>query len=74
MNYDELRDKAYRIATANSTCETLSYEDFQNIPDVELEAIYWEPFEHWTAGETREHIDRMAQDIIDAFTSLVTEK
>lgn len=72
MDQNELRNTAYRIASSNSLCASLSTEQLETINDDDLMDLAWEPFENWAAGEMREHIDRMAQDIIDAFSSVVT--
>jgi len=67
MTYEELQNKAYLIATGNSLCETLSYQETQDISDEDIMNIVWEPFENWTADDLHSHIAQIASNIIDAF-------
>jgi len=72
MTHTELQNKAYIIASSNSLCETLSYDEIQEISDEDLLSIAWEPFEHWSANALHDHIAQIADNIIEAFKENVT--
>ncbi len=67
MTENEIRDQAYRIATGNSLCATLDYEQTQEISDDDLLSIAWEPFEMFSANDLHSHIAQIADDIIRTF-------
>lgn len=68
LSKNEIRDKAYLIATANSLCETLSYDQFQKVSDEDLMSIVWEPFENWDANKLYNHITQIADSVIYEFS------
>lgn len=69
----ELSNKAYRIASSNSLCETLDYDQIQDISDEDLVSIAWEPFQYWNANELHSHISQIADDIINNFKNLTSD-
>lgn len=67
MNKNEIRNKAYVIASSNTLCATLTYDELQEVSDEDIVSIAWQPFENWSASDLHKHIVQIADDIIEAF-------
>lgn len=65
------RDAAYLVASSNSLCETLTYDQLQEIVDEDLMSVAWEPFENWNASDLHAHIAQIASNVYDAIERAV---
>ena len=69
MTNDQVRDKAYRIATGNHLTKALTYKQFQNLSTRGLNNIRWEQVETWDASTLIDHIAQIAEAIIREFSN-----
>ena len=72
MTHEELRDRAYCIATGNMLTEILNYEEFYCLDDEEIELLAWEAIEFWSARDLRELVVSVADDVIMSFRDQVS--
>ena len=63
----DLKDIAYKIATAHNLTKTFSYKQFQHI---KCKNHAWAPFEHWTESEYSSHIAGIGDAIYYALKNI----
>lgn len=74
MTEQELRNRAYLIATGNSLTEAFDAEEWEKITEEEVMAVMWEPLENWTFNNICEHVDQIASAIINDFMDITNEE
>jgi len=67
MTDNELRDKAYLIATGHHLIESFNYEDYQSI-DISL--YIWDLVADWPISSLQNHITSLADDIFSSLKAV----
>ena len=61
MTANQIRDKAYRIATGNHLTKSFTYNQFQR---ADISKFLWEPLSDWSEDQIVSHINCIAEEII----------
>lgn len=61
MTTNQIRDRAYKIATGNHLTKSFTYNQFQK---ANVSNYVWEPLSDWSEGQLISHINYIAEEII----------
>ena len=61
MTPNQIRDRAYRIATGNHLTKAFTYKQFQK---ADISKYLWGPLQNWSEDQITSHINYIAEEII----------